>query len=103
MVRGFVKKLVSDRGFGFITGQDGVDYFFHRFDTMDFDNLTEGDEVHSRPPRRSVGRVPRTSRCSRGLTIGITQEKTRLANSRVFRFLLGPSGEAPSALVATKQ
>ncbi len=45
MLQGFVKKLVTERGFGFITAQDGVDHFFHRFDTTDFDNLSEGDEV----------------------------------------------------------
>jgi CspA family cold shock protein len=27
---GTIKKIVADRGFGFITGEDGKDYFFHR-------------------------------------------------------------------------
>ena len=30
MSSGTVKKLVADRGFGFITADDGKDYFFHR-------------------------------------------------------------------------
>ena len=30
MTTGTVKKVVADRGFGFITGEDGKDYFFHR-------------------------------------------------------------------------
>lgn len=44
MQTGTIKKLVSDRGFGFITADDGKDYFFHRSGTMtDFDRLN-GDE-----------------------------------------------------------
>jgi len=45
---GTVKKVVSDRGFGFITGADGVDYFFHRdaLDrSLDFDRLAGGEHV----------------------------------------------------------
>ncbi len=30
MSRGTIKKLVSERGFGFITAEDGKDYFFHQ-------------------------------------------------------------------------
>ncbi|MGI8828184.1 MAG: cold-shock protein, partial [Candidatus Limnocylindria bacterium] len=30
MANGTIKKIVADRGFGFITGEDGKDYFFHR-------------------------------------------------------------------------
>ncbi len=29
MAKGKIKKLVSDRGFGFITGDDGKDIYFH--------------------------------------------------------------------------
>lgn len=48
MSTGTIKKVVSDRGFGFITGEDGKDYFFHRdaMDaTMDFDQLRGGEKV----------------------------------------------------------
>ena len=48
MTRGTVKKVIADRGFGFITGDDGKDYFFHRSGvepTLDFDRLVGGDRV----------------------------------------------------------
>jgi CspA family cold shock protein len=45
---GTIKKVVADRGFGFITGEDAKEYFFHRggLDTsLDFDRLTGGEKV----------------------------------------------------------
>jgi cold shock protein len=45
---GTIKKLVSDRGFGFITAEDGKEYFFHRDGltaSLDFDRLTGGERV----------------------------------------------------------
>ena len=48
MTTGTIKKLVSDRGFGFITAEDGKDYFFHRDGlaaTLDFDRLSGGERV----------------------------------------------------------
>ena len=30
MATGTIKKLVRERGFGFILGQDGAEIFFHR-------------------------------------------------------------------------
>ncbi|MBA2487842.1 MAG: cold shock domain-containing protein [Chloroflexi bacterium] len=48
MASGTVKKLVADRGFGFITADDGKDYFFHRDGldrTLDFDRLVGGEKV----------------------------------------------------------
>jgi CspA family cold shock protein len=45
---GTVKKVISDRGFGFITAEDGKEYFFHRgaLDmSLDFDRLTGGEKV----------------------------------------------------------
>jgi CspA family cold shock protein len=45
MLTGTIKKLVPDRGFGFITAEDGKDYFFHRSGVDDFDSLIGGEKV----------------------------------------------------------
>lgn len=47
MSTGTIKKLVQDKGFGFIQGTDGADVFFHHSSVADqqFDNLTEGQKV----------------------------------------------------------
>jgi cold shock protein len=45
---GTIKKVVPDRGFGFITAEDGKDYFFHRSSltsSLDFDRLFGGEKV----------------------------------------------------------
>jgi len=45
---GTVKKVVADRGFGFITAADGKEYFFHRSglqSSLDFDRLMGGESV----------------------------------------------------------
>ena len=47
LANGTVKKLVSDRGFGFIQQADGTDLFFHRSAVtgVSFDELREGQAV----------------------------------------------------------
>jgi len=47
MQTGRIKKLVRDRGFGFIRATDGREIFFHRNGLVDadFDGLTEEQEV----------------------------------------------------------
>ena len=62
MQSGTIKKLVSDRGFGFIAAEDGKEYFFHRSGTdADFDNLQGGErvtfEVEASPKGPRAGRV----------------------------------------------
>jgi CspA family cold shock protein len=45
--KGRIKKMVRDRGFGFIRGDDGKEVFFHRsgLNAADYDGLSEGDAV----------------------------------------------------------
>lgn len=46
-MQGRIKKLVLDRGFGFIQYEGGGDVFFHRSGVLDvdFDALSEGQDV----------------------------------------------------------
>jgi CspA family cold shock protein len=48
MPAGTVTKLVSERGFGFIAGEDEKEYFFHRTGvdgTLTFESLIGGEKV----------------------------------------------------------
>lgn len=47
MASGTVKKVMKDRGFGFIRTQDGKEVFFHRSEckSLDFDAIQQGEEV----------------------------------------------------------
>ena len=47
MHKGKIKKLVRDRGFGFIDDTDGRELFFHQSSVMDakFTDLNEGMDV----------------------------------------------------------
>lgn len=44
---GRIKKIIPDRGFGFVRGDDGNEVFFHRTEltAVDFDTLQEGEPV----------------------------------------------------------
>ncbi len=57
MATGTVKKLVGDRGFGFITAQDGSELFFHHSAVQGaaFDSLTEGQTVEFDTERGDKG------------------------------------------------
>ena len=47
MQTGKVKKVVMEKGFGFITGSDGKDVFFHKNSLVgiSFESLNGGEEV----------------------------------------------------------
>jgi len=47
MHTGKIKKLVRDRGFGFISDTDGTEVFFHQTSLVEtsFDALSEGQQV----------------------------------------------------------
>jgi len=44
---GKIKRLVSEKGFGFIAADDGTEYFFHQSACIEtrFDTLREGQAV----------------------------------------------------------
>lgn len=56
---GHIKKIVGERGFGFIAGEDGNDYFFHRDDLrsggLDFTELQPGNSVSFEPQQGPKG------------------------------------------------
>jgi CspA family cold shock protein len=67
MPQGVIKKLVPDRGFGFISGEGG-DVFFHHSVVLDggFDNLQDGQAVEYELEQegsgsRGRGKGPRAS------------------------------------------
>ena len=46
-MNGTIKRLVNDKGFGFVAAADGNEYFFHQSACAagDFDQLREGQSV----------------------------------------------------------
>jgi cold shock protein len=56
-MEGTIKKVVRDRGFGFINAQDGQEVFFHRsgFQGLDFDSVREGQHVQYEVERGEKG------------------------------------------------
>ena len=46
-MKGTIKRLIRERGFGFISAEDGTEVFFHRSALQDinFDTLEEGNGV----------------------------------------------------------
>ncbi len=75
--KGKIKKMVRDRGFGFIRGDDGKEVFFHRsgLNSADYDGLSEGDTVEY-----------------------VVQEGPRGARAENVRQASGEAAEAPPAL-----
>ena len=56
-MQGTIKRVVRDRGFGFIRSSDAQEVFFHRssLQQMDFDGLKEGDTVEFEVERGEKG------------------------------------------------
>jgi len=46
-LKGTIKRVIRERGFGFISAEDGREIFFHRsaLEGIDFDGLEEGNGV----------------------------------------------------------
>ncbi len=65
MTTGTIKKIVADRGFGFIVAEDGKEYFFHRGGLqapLEFERLTGGERVEFEIEQSPKG--PRANRVS---------------------------------------
>jgi cold shock protein len=48
-LNGTVKRLVSDKGFGFVQAENGSEYFFHQSGCAQFDSLYAGQSVTFEP------------------------------------------------------
>jgi cold shock CspA family protein len=54
-VDGTIRSVVVERGFGFITGDDGEEYFFHMSAAEEFELLTPGVAVRFVPSEGPKG------------------------------------------------
>jgi cold shock protein len=56
-MQGTIKRIVRDRGFGFIRSTEGQEVFFHRssLQELNFDNLKEGENVEFEMERGEKG------------------------------------------------
>ncbi len=58
MAKGTIRRLITDRGFGFIKTEDEKDLFFHRsnLEGVEYSSLREGQEVEYEIGQGSSGR-----------------------------------------------
>lgn len=63
MAKGTVKKLIRERGFGFIEAEDGSEVFFHHSAVAggSFESLAEGQKVEFEKERDPRGRGSRAA------------------------------------------
>ena len=56
-MQGTIKRVIRDRGFGFIRTADGQEVFFHRtgLQQLNFDSLREGEAVEFEMERGEKG------------------------------------------------
>ena len=75
MARGTIAKVVRDRGFGFIRGNDGKDVFFHRSGVvgMNFDELEQGTVVDFEVEKSPKGLRAANVRVAAGGAQGATE------------------------------
>ncbi len=96
MPTGTIKKLVADRGFGFIAAEDGKEFFFHRSGTEgDFDSLRGGEKVTfeiEASPKGPRARSVRTGRKTRVSFLSPCARPAFFCPARGRRFILTPPG-----------
>ena len=54
-VKGTIKRLVFEKGFGFVADENGSEYFFHQSAAASFDSLREGQAVTFQPGQGPKG------------------------------------------------
>jgi len=56
-MQGTIKRVIRDRGFGFIKSSEGQEVFFHRsgLQNLNFDGLKEGENVEFEMERGEKG------------------------------------------------
>ena len=71
MPKGTIRRLITDRGFGFIQTAEGKDLFFHRseLEGVDYSSLREGQEVEYEVGKERNGR-------SEAVKVRLIQPKT---------------------------
>jgi len=71
MPKGTIRRLIADRGFGFIQTAEGKDLFFHRSELqeVDYSSLREGQEVEYEVGQGRNGR-------SEAVRVRLAQPKT---------------------------
>lgn len=66
-MKGIVKKHLKEKGFGFIAGDNGTEYFFHFTGAPkgEFDKMVEGTLVDFEPGESKGGKGPRAEEVRR--------------------------------------
>lgn len=88
-MRGRIKRFIEDKGFGFITGEDGADYFFHISQVKDIIELknwmiVEFDVADGKKGKNAVNiRVSEQNSTSRFITFG--DLNIRLSNIKEYK------------------
>ena len=87
-MKGRIKKFLDDKGYGFIIGEDGVDYFFHILQVKDMVELrnwmvVEFDIENGKKGKTAVNiRVPEPNNTSKFITCG--NKNIRLNNIKEY-------------------
>jgi CspA family cold shock protein len=72
LTQGVVKRLVGDKGFGFVREPGGTEYFFHQSAVRgtEFNDLREGDAVRFQPSVHHNPKGPRADLVMRDEGVG---------------------------------
>ena len=85
-MQGVIKRLISDKGFGFVQASDGNEYFFHQSAVVDgrFDELREGQSLTFDTGQGPKG--PRAENIRRALSLSFGRAATCARLSAPSRF-----------------